>query len=155
MHTNEVPWELHVFHMKRPHMPGTPIITICIAHINLAYLTTLFGHVSQFYDHEICHLYPVYSNKLIIVGHYSYIQAALGNLSGVILPTLCVWITIHPENIRRKHCSSHDYFMKLLLLAALSLKIPTLFIIFLLFKLALFIICTDISFIFFLSLFQQ
>ena len=68
-------------------MPGTPIITICIAHINLAYLTTLFGHVGQFYDHEICQLYPVYSNKLIIFGHYSYIQAALGNLGGVILPT--------------------------------------------------------------------
>ena len=90
MHTNEVPWELHVFHMKRPHKPGTPIIKVCIAHIILAWLTTLFGHVGQFHDHEICQLCPVPLNKLIIFSHYLYIQVASSNLGGVMLPAPCV-----------------------------------------------------------------
>jgi hypothetical protein len=70
-------------------------------------------------------------------------------LGGVILPALCAWNIVRPENILRKHCSSQFNYLKLLLLASLSLKILTLFTIFLLIILALFIIRTGVSYFLF------
>ena len=53
-------------------------------------IVTLFSHVARFHDHGICQLYFVGpSNKQRISVYYSYIQAELGNLGGIILPTLC------------------------------------------------------------------
>jgi len=51
----------------------------------------------------------------------------------------------------RKHSSSQYYFLKLLLMTSISLKISTLFTIFLLFEPALFIVCTGINFFVFSS----
>ena len=75
--------------------------------------------------------------------YYPYIQAELGNLGGVILLALCTGIIFHPMNIHKKHCSFHP---KITIIVALSLKIPTLFTIFLLFKPSLIIIRNSLSF---------
>ena len=73
------------------------------------------------------------------------------NLGGVILPswTLCARNIVqwHPM----KHCLSQYYSLKLLFKATLSLKIPTLFTILLLFIPVLFIIRMDINSIFLFS----
>ena len=52
------------------------------------------------------------SNKMGIFVYYSYIQTKLGNLGGVILPTLCIGIIIHPKNIHGKHYSSCYYSLR-------------------------------------------
>ena len=99
---------------------------------------TLFNHAGQFHHLAICQLYsggP--SNTMRIFIYYSYIHPELENLSGVILPALCTWIIIYPRNIHRKHCSSQYYFLEVLLINEISLKIPTLFTILLLHKLTL------------------
>ena len=88
-------------------------------------------------------------NRLGIFVYYSYIHASLGNLSGVILLALCVGLIVHPKNICRIHCSSQYYSQNLLLIKELSLKTPTLFMIVLLFKSALFIIRNGVSFLLF------
>ena len=73
--------------------------------------------------------------------HVPFIESCwLGNSGGVTIPTLCARITIQPKNIHRKHCSSQYYSSKILLIAAISLKTPTLFTIFSLFKPTLFIV---------------
>ena len=61
-------------------------------------------------------------------------------------PALCVGINIYPWNIHKENCPSQYYYLKLPLITTLSLKIPTLFTIFLLFKLTLFIIRIGVSF---------
>ena len=105
-------------------------------------LITLFSHVGQFHDLGICHLNSISpSNKPGIFVYYSYIQAQLENLGGVILPTLCARSIVRPSNICKK-----NLFIPLLFIATLSLKISTLFTIFLLIKLAIFIIRTGVSF---------
>ena len=79
--------------------------------------------------------------------YYSYIQVEL-DVGGVILPTLCARIIVHPMNFHKKQCSSQCYSLKLLL-RALLMKIPALFIIILLFKPAQFIMHTGVNFFLF------
>ena len=78
--------------------------------------------------------------------YFTYNQTKLENLDGVRHPTLCVGIIVHPRNICKKHCSSQYYSMKILFIATLSFKIPTLFRIFLLFVLALLMIYNGVSY---------
>ena len=89
------------------------------------------------------------SNKLGTLVYYSYTHSELGNLGGVILMILCPKIIVHPKNICKIHCSSLYYSIYILLIEGPSLKIPTLFTILFLFKLALFIIHTGVSFFLF------
>ena len=71
---------------------------------------TLLGHVGQFHDLGIYQLHYVGPlNKVGISVYYPYVQAELRNPDGAILPKRCARITFHPENIRRKHYSSHYY----------------------------------------------
>ena len=76
-------------------------------------------------------------NKVRIYIYYLYIHVELGNLGGVILLALCAIIIVHPGNVCRKRCSSQYYSLNILFMASLTLKIPTLFTIFLIFILAL------------------
>lgn len=81
--------------------------------------------------------------------YYSYIQLTLGDLGGVKIPTLFIRIPVHPDTIHRKHCPSLYYLLKILFVAALALKVLTIFTLFLLCVLALFIICSNVNFFFF------
>ena len=102
---------------------------------------TLFSHVGRFYDPGICLLYFVGSlNKVGIFVYCSYIQAELGNSGGIIILALCVRMIVHPKNI------PWNYFLSLLFIATFSLKIPTLFTIFVLFIRHYSFICTNVSF---------
>ena len=65
------------------------------------------------------------------------------------IPKIFVGNIVHSKNICRRYCSSHNYSLKSLFITSLSLKILTLFTLFLLFKLALFIICVGISILLF------
>ena len=38
--------------------------------------------------------------------YYSYIRVQLEHLGGVVFPSLCIGIMVHPRNICRKHCST-------------------------------------------------
>jgi hypothetical protein len=111
---------------------------------------TLFSHVGRFHDPGICDICSVGpSNKVGIFVYYSYIHARIGKIWGVELYSgaRCARITIHSKNIGKKHfLSQYCSLESLWSITTLSLK---LFTIFLLFKLALFIIRTSISFFLF------
>ena len=84
---------------------------------------TLYIHVSQFHNPRLCQIYSMGpSNKLGTFIYYSYIHALLGNVGGIILLALCTRITIHPNNIHTKNCSSQYYYLKLLKLALLIIR---------------------------------
>jgi hypothetical protein len=109
----------------------------------------LFNHVGRFHDLGIWQLYSVGpSNKCKIFFYYVYIQVELRNLGGYILPRHYVHELLFIPWIFTKHYSSFIplLFHKLLSIEALSSKILTMFTIFLLFKLAQFIICTNVNF---------
>ena len=93
---------------------------------------TLFNHVIQFQDLGVCQAYfvgpHIKHEHLFIIHTY---RLTLENLGGV-LPVLFIRIFGHPGNIKREHCSSCYYSLKILFIATLSLKLPTLFTIFLL-----------------------
>ena len=61
---------------------------------------TLFSHVDQFDDLEICQLYYGGApNKARICVYYSYFKLTLGNLDGVILLALLTGIIVHYNTI--------------------------------------------------------
>lgn len=72
-------------------------------------------------------------------------KLTLVNLGRDILPTLFTWIIVRLGNIHRKHYSFYCS-QNILFIIAISLKIPTLFTIFIPFKLALFIIFIGVNF---------
>ena len=65
--------------------------------------------------------------------YYSYIHVEIGKLGGIMLSRLYAGIIVHPNNIHMKHCAFQYYSPNLLLTSTLSLKIMSLFTIFLLF----------------------
>ena len=115
---------------------------ICISYYcsMLENTITLFNHVGWFHN-PIIILYKALNQSTII----HTFKLTFENLGGVMLPTLFTWNIIHLCHY------SHETFFILVLsttnkfIIALSLNIPKIFTIFLLFILALFIVCTCIK----------
>ena len=71
---------------------------------------TLFHHVDRFHVIGICQIYytsPLSKNDNICL---LFINLSWhGDLGEVILPAICAGMIVHPRNIIKKQCSSHQY----------------------------------------------